>query len=71
LVPATYEFLNVDVEGNNLAVLQSLLVQMRGMPLMVCVEMDPQKDVPYMKELLVVSGLRNQQEFGGNLLAWK
>lgn len=71
LVPDSYDFVNIDVEGNNLAVLESVLCGMQLSPGMVCVEMDPIKDVEAMSRALSEAGLTHQRPFVGNLLAWR
>jgi FkbM family methyltransferase len=64
--PEPYDFINIDVEGWNWELL-------RDGPLaeMVCIEMDPQREVSRMKEHFRIFGLTNQKEIGGNLLAWR
>jgi hypothetical protein len=65
---APFEFVNIDVEGTNVAILDAMpfdLVQ----PQMVCIEMDPAAMVPWMSARLAENGLTQQKIIGGNLLA--
>lgn len=70
IAPGPYDFLNVDVEGLNLQVISWL--RFSGLNIrMACVEMDPPGEVDLIRNCLRGQGLINQQEFGGNLLAWR
>lgn len=67
-----FEFVNIDVEGMNPAILEGLCNHERIVqPKMVCVEMDPELEVERMKFRLKQIGLGNQETIGGNLLAWE
>ncbi len=64
--PEPFDFINIDVEGMNWPLL-------RDGPLaeMVCIEMDPQIDIRFMREHFQIFGLTNSVDIGGNLLAWR
>lgn len=68
--PGPYEFVNIDVEGNNLELLASLPFE-AVKPSMVCVEIDPAWLLEAMKYQLSAAGLTESQVVGGNLLAWR
>ncbi len=73
-LPGPYQFVNIDVEGMNLEVLQGLCLQIAQRwigPEMVCVELDPVNETEWFKRELRGAGLSHQEVIGGNLLAWK
>lgn len=64
--PGPYNFVNIDVEGINTQLL--MLAPLEGVEMM-CVEADPDKDIPLMKKRLSALGLQHISKIGGNLLA--
>lgn len=64
--PGPYQFLNIDVEGPNLAVLCAAPLEQFEM---VCVEIDPESALPEMARVLAAAGLVTQKRIGGNLIA--
>lgn len=79
---ADYNFINIDVEGMNLELLEAMPFDMpefrktstgvkRLKPEMVCIELDPASAQPRMERVFTAVGLTKQQVVGGNLLAWR
>lgn len=68
MFPGPYDFLNIDVEGLNLEVLMDcpIIDQIE----MVCIEADPEGQIPIMESLLGDTH-PNVRRIGGNILAWK
>ncbi len=69
MYPQKFDFINIDVEGWNLAVLEdcSRLTEAQ----MVCIEYDPVDHLGVLRRILEHAGLNNQEFVGGNLLAWR
>lgn len=65
-----FDFVNIDVEGCNLEVLIAMPF-LSVCPQMVCIEIDPDEDLPKMQHKLANAGLKKQERIGGNLLAWR
>lgn len=64
----TFDFINLDVEGMNLDLLEELpFAELQ--PQMVCVEIDPEAAMPRMQEIFAEAGLHYTKRIGGNLLA--
>lgn len=65
--PGEFDFVNIDVEGNNLDVLAAIGARLR--PRMICVELDP--EAPITAEVARLFPDYQTQKIGGNLLAWR
>lgn len=65
--PGPYDFVNIDVEGMNLELVQSAPWD-RIRPQMVCVEVDPQEALAKMMCIFAEYGLEHSELIGGNLL---
>lgn len=70
IAPGPFDFVNIDVEGNNVEVLASMPWGLVA-PEMICIEIDPAYQEDWMRGLLRTSGLAHQVKCGGNLIAWK
>lgn len=67
-----YDFVNIDVEGWNLEIMDGLCTHMSIVrPEMVCIELDPPTEEGFFKWKLERAGLVNQEKIGGNLLAYR
>lgn len=64
--PGDLQFVNIDVEGINQEVLESMPIR----PEMVCVEWDVNVDGDKPAATLAKFGYKNQKVIGGNILAW-
>ncbi len=69
MYPQKFDFLNIDVEGWNLAVLEGCAILWEVS--MVCIEYDPVDHLGALRRILEHAGLKNQEFAGGNLLAWR
>lgn len=65
---APFHFVNIDVEGLNTELLRELPFE-RFQPEMVCIEIDPESDLPEMMDICNKNGLGFAKRIGGNLLA--
>lgn len=63
-----FDFINVDAEGLCPEIINGLRCA-NAQTSMLCVEMDPEPQIPYMKQILRNMGLTDQRVIGGNLLA--
>lgn len=62
-----FEFINIDVEGMNTELLRELPFE-RLKPEMICIEIDPESDLPEMMDICNRNGLGYAKRVGGNLL---
>ncbi len=68
--PPPYDFINIDVEGTNEALLNSLLIS-PAWPRMISIEVDPLERRAAMGLTLTAMGFTASEMIGGNLLAWR
>lgn len=70
ITPGPFDFVNIDVEGNNFELLASMPFHMIR-PEMVCIELDPAWMKDQFTSVFTGAGLNQHVVCGGNLLAWR